>query len=305
MKEIVTMVLGQILTMGICMAFGYYCYAKKIFGDQSIRELAALTMKYTIPLSVALSFKEQFQINEGIQWGQVFLLTCFGFVLIILLITIAIPSKSEDYQQKRMCALIPNNAIFGLVIAQSLFGSEGVFLMSAHIVVSNILLWTYGIGIFSKKPHLKDILLNPAIFGVLAGIALVMLPFDIPEVIYTPMEKLTALNSPVGLILAGGYIARIKLGSCFKKGSYYLVAFLKLVLGPALLVPFLLLLRVDRTIALVVLVGLLAPTGTAAATFAEMAGIDNTFSSGSVALNELLCILTMPVMLTIYTGIFN
>lgn len=305
MKEIVILVLNQMLIMGICMGFGYYCYGKKVLSDQSIRDFASLTMKYTIPLSIALSFKEQFQLSRSMEWGQVFVLTFLGFGMIILLITVVIPKNCTDYQQKRLCALIPNNAIFGLVIAQSLFGSEGVFLISAHIVVSNILLWTYGIGILSEKTSLKSIFLNPAVLGVLAGILLVMLPFHIPEVIYTPLEKLTALNSPIGLILAGGYIARIQLSKCFKNGAYYLIAFYKLILGPMLLVPFLLLLRVDRTIALVVLVGLLAPTGTAAATFTEMVGMDNTFSSGSVAFNELVCILTIPIMMTIYMNIFR
>lgn len=304
-KEIVMLVMHQMLIMGICMAFGYYCYVKKVFGDQSIREFASLTMKYTIPLSISLSFKEQFQFTRSIEWGQVFALTSLGFGLIILLITLVIPSRSRHYQQKRMCALIPNNAIFGLVIAQSLFGGEGVFLMSAHIVVSNILLWTYGIGILSEKTSLKSILLNPAVVGVLAGIVLVLLPFEIPAVIYTPLENLTALNSPVGLMLAGGYIARIKLSSCFRSGAYYLIAFYKLILGPTLVVPLLLLFRVDRTIALVVLVGMLAPTGTAAATFTEMVGMDNSFSSGSVAFNELACVLTIPVMMTLYMNIFR
>lgn len=305
MKEIALIVLGQMLMMSVCMVFGYFCYKKREITDGTIREFASLTMKYTIPLSIALSFKDQFRVERIADWSLIFLFSSLGFLLIIAFMTIAAPKASEHHQQKWLCALIPNNAIFGVAIAQSIFGSEGVFLMSSQIVVSNILLWTYGIGIFSEKPRLKNVFLNPAVLGVLAGIALVMLPFDLPEVIVSPLERLTALNSPVGLMLAGCYIARISIKDCVHTADYYWLAFYKLILGPVLVLPFLLLFGVDRVLALTVLIGLLAPTGTAAATFTEMANMDNRYSSGSVAFNQLICIVTIPVMLTLFMTVFH
>ena len=304
MKEIALIVLSQILTMSVCMAFGYFVYKRGEFGDHAIRQMASLTMKYTIPLSIALSFREQFRTDRIRDWMTVFLFTSLAFLLIIGVMSLLASKKSPYYQQKRLCALIPNNAIFGVAIAQSLFGSEGIFLMSAHIVVSNILLWTYGIGIFSEKPKIKKIIFNPAVIGVLVGIALVYLPFEVPGVLVAALDKLTALNSPIGLMLAGSYIARIKLHECFVRRDNYWLMLMKLIVGPLLILPVLLLLHIDRTLALTVLIGLLAPTGTAAATFTEMAGINNTYSSSSVAFNQVACIITIPLMLTFLMKIF-
>lgn len=298
MKEIALIVLTQMLTMSICMAFGYFLYKKKEIGDSSIKQLASITMKYTIPLSIALSFKDQFRTDRISDWITVFLMTCLGFFLIIGMMILIAPKKEPLYQQKRLCALIPNNAIFGVAIAQALFGAEGVFLMSAHIVASNIFLWTYGVSVFSDKPKWRNIIFNPAVIGVLAGIVMVYLPCDIPEILINSVNKLTALNTPVGLMLGGSYIARISLKQCFSSKDNYVLMVAKLVLGPLLILPALLILRIDRTLALSVIIGFLAPTGTAAATFAEMAGVDNAFSSSSVAFNQVACIITIPILLT-------
>ena len=305
MGEIVSVVFSQLLMMTVSMAFGYFCYKKRAFGDTSIREFAALTMQYTIPLSIALSFKDQFRPERLGDWGMVFLLSALGFLLMILLLTLVYPRRRANYRQKRMCGLIPNNAIFGLAIAQSMFGAEGVFLMSSQIVVSNILLWTYGISVLSEKPRLRSALLNPAVLGVLAGMVLVLVPAEMPEVLLNPLRQLTGLNGPVGMMLAGGYMARIDLPRCFRTPSYYWLGLCKLVLGPLLLVPFLWALPVRPAIALTVMIGLMAPTGTAAATFAEMVGMDNAFSSGSVAFNECACLLTIPLMIAAMLRIFG
>ena len=270
MLDMISAVSAQIVMMGLSMAFGYFCYRRRVFGDTAIRELADLTMRYTIPLSIALSFREQFRLERFKDWGESFLLSCLGFFLMILLVTVLFPRRVPDYRQKRLCGLIPNNAIFGLAIAQALLGSEGVFLISAQIVVSNLLLWTYGIGVLSEKPQLRKAILNPAVLGVLAGVVLVLLPFELPTVVLTPLNQLAAVNSPIGMMLAGSYIARIDLLKFLRDPSCYLVGACKLVIGPLLLTPILLALPIDQVVALSVMAGLIAPTGTAAATFAEI-----------------------------------
>ena len=85
MKAIALLVLSQMLTMGVCMAFGYFCFRRKMLTDHSVREFASLTMRYTIPLSIALSFKDQFRIDRIADWMMVFVFSSLGFLLIIVL----------------------------------------------------------------------------------------------------------------------------------------------------------------------------------------------------------------------------
>lgn len=51
-----------------------------------------------------------------------------------------------NFADKRFCVVFTNCGFMGLPLLDALYGSEGLFLGSAFIMVNNLLLWTYGVG---------------------------------------------------------------------------------------------------------------------------------------------------------------
>ena len=74
-------------------------------------------------------------------------------LLIGLFITLALTAKhkSPDLPIMRFACIFSNAAYMGFPLIQALFGSEGLLYASAFVTVYNILLWTAGYGIVSKR----------------------------------------------------------------------------------------------------------------------------------------------------------
>lgn len=305
MQDIFLIVLRQLLTMGIMMAAGYFFSKKEIISENTADEISSMNMRYLIPISIAVSFQEDFKIERLREWALVFFVSAAAFMIIILYATLCYPQKAVAFKEKRLCTLIPNNAAFGLLIAQSLFGNEGTFLMSAQIVVSNILLWTYGYALLSEKPDLKKVIFNPAVVAVAVGAAMALLPWKAPALVIDAVKMMTGISAPLAMILAGSYVARISLRQVATNLSYFMIGINKLIITPLLLVPLLLLLKLEYATAMTIMIGIMTPTGTAAALFAQMFQKQNTVSSGSVTYNMILSLVTIPLVLMLSMYLFG
>ena len=304
MKVVFTSILSQIFVMFVCMAFGYVGYRANKISDTAVKEISGISMNYFLPISLALSFSEHFSKDRAGDWASVLGISGTVLALVMLITSFVFPESMKDYEQKRLCSVIPNNAIFGYAIAEALYGSEGTFLISAQILFTSVLLWEYGFILTSEKPKIKEILLNPAIIGIAMGVVMSYLPFSLPNSLMLALKKLASLQSPLGLIIAGCYVARADLKECFRDLSLYKVSFIKLILAPMLVIPFFFT-NVNRTIAMISLVGVCSPTGNGSASFMELIGKDNRYSTNSAALGEVLCVFTIPISFYIAMSIIG
>lgn len=304
MRIVFISILSQVFVMFVCMAFGYVGYKSNKISNNTVKEISGVSMNYCLPISLALSFSEHFSQDRIGDWASVLGISGVALAVVILVSALLFPKTMEEYEQKRLCSVIPNNAIFGYAIAEALYGSEGTFLISAQILFTSVLLWEYGFVLTSEKPRIKEILLNPAIIGIALGVLMSYLPFALPKPLLLSMQKLAGLQSPLGLIIAGCYVARANLTECFHDLSLYKVSFVKLVLAPFLIIPFFFT-NVNKMIAMIALVGMCSPTGNGSASFMELVGKDNRYSTNCAALGEVLCVITIPVAFYIAMSIIG
>ena len=123
-------------------------------------------------------------------------------------------------------------------------GDTGVVYGSFFVVVFNLICWTYGYAMMSGGGlNLKTALLNPGIIGLAVGLPVYFLRLELPAVIREPIGFLSDLNTPLAMLIIGSHVARVNLKSFLADRSVYLMAFLRLILCPALYLALLLLIR--------------------------------------------------------------
>jgi predicted permease len=198
-----------------------------------------------------------------------------------------------------------NMGYMALPLCQSLLGSEGVFYCSAGVVAFNILSFVHGIWLMKKGTKnddgfkIKTIILNPGVLSVAVGLPLFVLGLDLPEVINGAVTHIANLNTPLAMIFLGTYIANSDLKAMFKQKQNYMVALLKLLVLPGIMLVIFKLLGLSGTILTACMISASVPSATNKVMFAAKYGKDTGVASTVVAFCSLLSVLTIPVMIAL------
>lgn len=183
----------------------------------------------------------------------------------------------------------------------ALAGEKGVFLGSTNIILLNILFWTYGIKMLKAGAplSLKQILLNPGVIAVVLGLLLFLSPWKLPEPAYIAVSSLGDLNTPLAMIVLGGFLAQTNFKEIFKNLSFYKICLIKLFLVPCILFFIFLWIPMPHEIKIVASICAVTPSATAVPMFAEICGKDARYASGAVMINSVFAAVTIPIMLTV------
>ena len=163
------------------------------------------------------------------------IVSMIGF-LISLLISYVVSFREDDYNKAvEQVALIYSNCGFiGIPLVQGIFGSEGVFYMSAFVAVSNFLIWTHAVIIMSGKTDINSIILSlksPTIIAILRMTFFIM-QWRLPKFIMEPLEMFSSVNTPLAMIVAGINIAKENIIKSLKHKRLYFICLLRLIIIP-------------------------------------------------------------------------
>lgn len=176
-----------------------------------------------------------------------------------------------NFADKRFCVVFTNCGFMGLPLLDALYGSEGLFLGSAFIMVNNLLLWTYGVGQLSRDvpraERLRNTFINPGVISNLIGLFCFLTPFKLPVVPATAVSYLASLNTPIAMIAVGAFLAQCDLRECFRDTQVYFVSALRLLILPLITLAVFLLLPLDHTLRCSMLISAAAPVAMAASLF--------------------------------------
>lgn len=293
-------VFQKILGMFIMIAAGYGCGKLNVVSEDGAKQMTSILFYIVTPCVILSSLQStigQLNLNH--------LLIAAVFSAAAMLISILIGTrffrKSPDEIKKvlRFAAAYSNCGFVGLPLAQSVLGSKGTAYASVFVAVFNFFVWTHGLGLMrgSLSFNWKRAVLNPGMIGFAAGLPLFAASIHLPEVLLSPVNFLSDLNTPLAMIVVGSYISRIRLRELFCSPNLYGLSAVRLLLIPAVCLfcfaPF----HADKTILSAALILSAAPSGANTVMFAAQFGGDVRLASRAVAVTTILSLLTMPLFL--------
>ena len=296
MMESAAVVAEKVIVLFIMIAAGYGCARAGALKEEGTLQLTNILFYVVTPCLIVNSLQNTMGI---VDLGQLLLAGGLSFVSMGLAIVLCpLLFRRAEEKKKRMmrfCTIYSNCGFMGLPLAQAILGDTGAAYASVFVVAYNILVWTHGVGMLgARSMNLKKALLNPGLIGLAAGLPLFMLGVRLPVVLETPVSALAAVNTPLAMLVIGGYIAKVRWRDLIADLDVYKVCFWRLLAVPALLFLLLCLIRPESMAATTVLVLAAAPCGANAVLVAAMFQGDTETAGKSVAMSTLLSVLTMP-----------
>ena len=251
MLQNIQILVSQIIVMFLLIGVGAFCYRKKYINDDGAGQLSFILTRIVAPCVVIDSFQREFDPALGKALIISVLCTCTAMGLSILVSHLVFRKNGShaNFADKRFCVVFTNCGFMGLPLLDALYGSEGLFLGSAFIMVNNLLLWTYGVGQLSRDvpraERLRNTFINPGVISNLIGLFCFLTPFKLPVVPATAVSYLASLNTPIAMIAVGAFLAQCDLRECFHDTQVYFVSALRLLILPLITLAVFLLLPLD------------------------------------------------------------
>lgn len=209
----------------------------------------------------------------------------------------------------RHASVYGNCGFLALPLAESVLGSEGVFYCSVGVVVFNVLVFTHGVWQMNEgsgkevKLSARHILVNPGTIGIAIGLPLFLLGnyFTLPTLLSEPIRFIGSMNTPLAMLCLGTYLANTDLKSAFTDGNNYVVALMKMIVVPGLLLGCLFFVKdyIPQTLAVAAIISACPASANNTVMFAAKYDRDIAQASKCVMNTTVMGILTMPTMIAL------
>ena len=303
--ELVVPTCEKIGEMFILILAGILSCKAGLLDEAMSKKLSNLLLMVVCPCLIINSY--QIDYRPELFTGLVLCLLFSGisFALDVLVAHVVIrPDSGRDEAIERMGIIYSNCAFIGIPLVEGVLGKEGVFYVTAYLTVFNTLVWTHGVSLMRGKGTLRESLghLNtPTIYAIGLGLLLFFSQIRLPALLAGPVASLSALNTPLAMLIAGVNLAGSDIWGSMKNPRIYWIGFVKLIIIPLVTLAMLILLRADRTAAFVVFICAACPTGAMTTLFALKYNRNARYASEAFCSTTIFSLVTMPV-LTLLAG---
>ena len=295
----------QVFTLFLIVAVGFIADRLHVFTQETAKKSNDLLFYIITPTVIVQSFMSMEFTKESASSFGIAFLCMTGTLLVGIVLAIPFFRKcGKNSAVFKYAVTYGNMGYMALPLCQALLGSEGVFYCSAGVVAFNILCFTHGIWVMTKDESnsgfdFKKLILNPGVISVLIGLPLFIFDIELPSICVSAIGHISNLNTPVAMIFFGTYIANTDLKTMFKVKENYLVAFLKLIVMPLIMLCVFRLVGIGGTMITACIISASVPSANNTAMFAAKYGKDTGVASQVVSFDSLLSILTIPVMIAL------
>lgn len=294
----------QAAVMAIIIAVGIVCYKTKIIGDNASKSLSDLTLKVATPALLIMSFQKELSSDRIEGLLQSLVLALVATIIAVIVGYLAVRSKNHDKCViERFSAIYSNCAFMGIPLINGIYGTEGVFYLTAFYAVFNILVWTHGVILMKGEKGIKSVLnalKSPALIAVFVGLILFLCQITLPDIVGEALDYIGSLTTPLGMIVAGITIAKVRLKDAVRKPMIYYVSFLRLIAIPLVTMLVFMLFPFGEMIKGVNLAAAACPTATICTMFAISYNKDSVYASELFAFSTILSMVTLPVIMQIF-----
>lgn len=296
-----SVIFKQEIIMLLLIIVGMICFRTKIITTEGRKNMSSLVLTVVNPIVILLAYQKEFEIRllKGLVASLVLSIISFGIAILISNLLIR-RKEGRETDIERFSAIYSNCGFMGIPLVNALFGSEGVFYLTAFLTIFNLLIWTHGVIQISGVRNLnslKKVVLSPAIIAIAIGMVLFLARISLPDIIYQSLDYVAMMNTPLAMLVAGATIAETNIFSAFRDIRIYWITVVKLVIIPLALLAVFGLISVDETVKLTVITAMSAPTATMCTLFCLYYDKNSKYASEIFAVTTLISTATLPLII--------
>ena len=304
--EIVTILIKQVFIMFVLMAIGFVAYRKQILSNQGTKDIGKRLLNVAIPMIVISNFCVE---KSAEKTAELFESALLSFLCMALSVAFAYLAYHKKDRIAEFSAAFSNAGFIGIPLVQAIFGSGAVFYISVMIVLINVLQWTYGVYTITDDKSVMDfkkIMKNPLILSVGIGIVIYFLNIRLPKIAMDIISSISAINTPLAMIVSGVYLAQSDLLNAMRKKDAWLLSLARLIVIPLIVMLVFRFLPFGSTaMKLSILLAGACPVGSNVAVFAQQYDKDYRKGVEYVCVSTLLSILALPLVIFVANLLFK
>ncbi|MBE6049869.1 MAG: AEC family transporter [Clostridium sp.] len=300
----IKIIMNNVISLFLIILVGIYGVKRKIISKEIQEGLTEILMGITLPLMVINSFNMNFDEQMKSNLGKCLIYSVLIFILVgIISYILLIPIKEKNKKKILQFANVFSNCGFvGFPLINNIYGAEGVVYTSIFNLFFNILVWTYGVMLYTDTINIKDmkkVLLTPGIISVFIGLPLLIFDIQLPEIIYNSFELVGGMTTPLSMIIIGCILAKIDLKSAFKDITVYYEIIIRLLIIPLILIAIARIIGENNVLVNTLIILQAMPAATMTSIMADKYKVSSEYSAIVVFTTTLLSLITFPVILKI------
>ena len=297
---------------------GFWIIGRKKVPAVTLGFLSSLSIDIAIPCLTLSSLIIDFTPQDNPGWWRMPLLW-LGFAAVAVTISLAASFlvKKEHRGEFAISLFFQNGLFFPIIIIVGLFVTQNPYLPLLFLfglLHPTLMFSTYPLFFGRKAPVEKlnwQRVMNPVLAATLVGmlVALTGIRAYVPEFIKTILVMVGAMASPLFMLILGGsiYYDFMAEKTAARKGYWGdIIKFVlvKNVFFPAVFLGLLVWLRLEFSMALIVILQAAVPPVTAIPIFAERSGGNRSLAGQLVVASFLFSVFSIPAVLFLFTRFF-
>lgn len=291
----------QIFMMLLLMAVGVGCAKTGLIDEQTNSKLSNLLLFIMAPAVIFISFLRPLE-SELITGLMIAVgLSVLSFAVKLVVTTLIYLKNTDTTRPLDQFACVYSNAGFiGIPLIQGVFGSEGVFYLTAYLAIFYLLNWTHGIMILSGEMSFTSFtkaLRSPAIIAIAIGFSVFIFQIELSDLITEPINMIADMNAPLAMFVAGFAMSKANVKKIITNPKIYKVCFIRLILIPLIVIGIFSFFNIPTIILGTIVIVTACPVAISIILFAYRYEQDITYATELMISSTILSMLTIPLLL--------
>ena len=300
--------LNKMLIFIVLMVIGYVLARRGLFGPDFTKTASSLVLNVFMVgtiLSSMISTGAEHDIRDLAQiLFLTFVMTALGYVVSAAAARL-MPMEKDLKAPAEILMAAGNNMFIALPIAEAIYGSYAVFIVSVSCIPFNVLLYSYGVWRLKgsgegKGLRVRDMFSIP-LLATLLGMLLIAFRVPVPQAVRGLLSSLSGATMPMSMMVIGASLGSVSLLDAFKKPLLAFTSAVRLLLIPALTFFVLRLLTDDTALLMTNVIIAGAPSAVLCSVLAIQYGRDAVFSSEGVQHSTVCSMLTLPLIIQLFS----
>lgn len=302
-------ILNQTVIMLILIIVGVLCAKLKLISSATNKELSQFVLQVVNPVVIFMSYQKDYEARLVKNLLLTFALSVIAFAVTIAVVYLLIRKKEDRHTEvERFSAIYSNCAFMGIPLVNALFGSEGVFYLTAFLTVFNIVIWTHGVITISGEKDFKQVVkvfYSPTIIAIVLGIITFFLKIKLPSVPTSALQFIANINTPMAMIVSGVTISTTKISDLIKNVRIYYICLVKLLIVPLVTALVMMPFNIDEMVRMTVVITVSAPPAAMCTLFCLKYNKNSVYASEIFAAGTILSVATLPIVVNLTEKLTN
>lgn len=305
----IQVLLSNLVGLFLLIGVGYAAVRGGLLPLSSTGVLTSLLLKVALPATIFTSMIRPFDPSFARDALTIVVVSTVLFFLYAaisagLVRVFRVPAGRQGVWM--LGATFCNNGFMGFPVAYALFGDEGLALAVMLGIPFNLLMYSLGASQVSldrcaggekERLSVKQVLFSAVNGSILLGLIFYGAQIPVPEVIFTPLEQLANITTPLSMLITGMSLAGSPLSSLFRDRDAITCVLTRLIVLPLLTWALLLPLPISNPlITCVILIIMAMPSAAVVTAMAQRYGSCQELAARIVCLSSLLCMVTLPLI---------